>query len=255
MSDTQRAERLLEFSGEMGKRLIKNGAEMYRVEESLQLILTAFGVHNVKVFAIPSIIMISFKLNDHLYAGQFRLKGNGINLERLEQLNALSRRICAGELTLEQSETELAAILSRKQYPPAVSYIAFGIVAFLFTLFWGGTLLDAAIAFPCGLVTKHTTTLAKRFQANLFFSNVLSGCFSAVLPILLGRFFPAVHTDMIIIGTIMLLVPGIAIANVMRDVLAGDTLTALTRLTEVLIVGVGVAVGIAIPLALLRAVL
>ena len=51
MTDTQRAERLLEFSGEMGKRLIKNGAEMYRLEESLQLILTAFGVHNVKVFA------------------------------------------------------------------------------------------------------------------------------------------------------------------------------------------------------------
>ena len=48
--------------------------------------------------------MIIFKLNDHLYAEQFRLKGNGINLERLEQLNALSRRICAGELTLEQAE-------------------------------------------------------------------------------------------------------------------------------------------------------
>lgn len=228
---------------------------MYRVEESLQLILTAFGVHNVKVFAIPSIIMISFKLNDHLYAGQFRLKGNGINLERLEQLNALSRRICAGELTLEQAEGELSAILSRKQYPAAVSYVAFGIVAFLFTLFWGGTLLDAAIAFPCGLITKYTVTLAKRFQTNLFFSNVLSGCFSAVIPVLLGRFFPAVHTDMVIIGTIMLLVPGIAIANVMRDVLAGDTLTALTRLTEVLIVGVGVAVGIAIPLALSHTVL
>ena len=136
---------------------------MYRVEESLQLILTAFGVQNVKVFAIPSIIMISFKLNDHLYAGQFRLKGNGINLERLEQLNALSRRICAGELTLEQAEGELAAILSRKRYPAAVSYVAFGIVAFLFTLFWGGTLPDAAIAFPCGLITKYTVTLAKRF--------------------------------------------------------------------------------------------
>lgn len=228
---------------------------MYRVEESLQLVLTAFGVQNVKVFAIPSIIMISFKLNDHLYAGQFRLKGNGINLERLEQLNALSRRICAGELTLEQAEGELAAILSRKQYPAAVSYVAFGIVAFLFTLFWGGTLLDAVIAFPCGLITKYTVTLAKRFQTNLFFSNVLSGCFSAVIPVLLGRVFPAVHTDMIIIGTIMLLVPGIAIANVMRDVLAGDTLTALTRLTEVLIVGVGVTVGIAIPLALSHTVL
>ena len=51
----------------------------------------------------------------------------------------------------------------------------------------------------------------------------------------------------------MLLVPGVAIANVIRDVLAGDTLTALTKFTEVLIIGLGIAIGIAIPMSLLKA--
>lgn len=75
----------------------------------------------------------------------------------------------------------------------------------------------------------------------------------AVVPILCHTLYPNYfHLDMIIIGTIMLLVPGVAIANVMRDVLAGDTLTALTKFTEVLIIGLGIAIGIAIPMSLLK---
>ena len=50
----------------------------------------------------------------------------------------------------------------------------------------------------------------------------------------------------------MLLVPGIAITNVMRDVLAGDFLTALTKFAEVLIISMALAVGIAIPVSLAR---
>ena len=50
----------------------------------------------------------------------------------------------------------------------------------------------------------------------------------------------------------MLLVPGIAITNVIRDVLAGDFLTAVTRLAEVLIVGFGIAVGVALAITAVR---
>ena len=62
-----------------------------------------------------------------------------------------------------------------------------------------------------------------------------------VAPVALAYLGYGIHTDKIIIGSIMLLVPGIAITNVMRDVLAEDFLTALTRLAEVLIVAVGIA--------------
>ena len=50
----------------------------------------------------------------------------------------------------------------------------------------------------------------------------------------------------------MLLVPGIAITNVMRDVLSGDFLTALTKFAEVMIVAMAIAIGIAIPVGIGR---
>ena len=50
----------------------------------------------------------------------------------------------------------------------------------------------------------------------------------------------------------MLLVPGVAITNVMRDVLSGDFLTAVTRLAEVIIVAMAIAMGVAIPITAAR---
>ena len=55
-----------------------------------------------------------------------------------------------------------------------------------------------------------------------------------------------------IIGTIMLLVPGIAITNGMRDVLVGDFLTALTRFAEVVIVAMGITTGVAAAITVTR---
>ena len=61
-----------------------------------------------------------------------------------------------------------------------------------------------------------------------------------------------VQMDKMVIGAIMLLVPGIAITNVIRDVLAGDFLTALTKFAEVLIISMALALGIAIPVGISR---
>ena len=75
---------------------------------------------------------------------------------------------------------------------------------------------------------------------------------SALEPLLLSWAGAPVNVDKMIIGTIMLLVPGIAITNVMRDVLVGDFLTALTRFAEVLIVGMAITVGVAMAITLTR---
>ena len=56
----------------------------------------------------------------------------------------------------------------------------------------------------------------------------------------------------VVIGTIMLLVPGLAITNVMRDVISGDFLTAITKFAEVMIVAMAIAIGIAIPIGAAR---
>ena len=47
-----------------------------------------------------------------------------------------------------------------------------------------------------------------------------------------GRMLPFLHTDKIMIGDIMLLIPGIAMTNSIRDILVGDTISGLMRLIE-----------------------
>ena len=124
--------------------------------------------------------------------------------------------------------------------------------AAFFTLFWGGGALDAAVALLCGVLVRFTVTRMRRASANTFFTNVCASALLAAPPVLLDWLGAPVQLDRIIIGAIMLLVPGIAITNAMRDVLSGDFLTALTRIGEVLIVSVAIAIGIAIPVGLAR---
>ncbi len=51
------------------------------------------------------------------------------------------------------------------------------------------------------------------------------------------------NSDKMIIGTLMNLVPGIAITNVMRDIIAGDLIAGLVKLTEALLVATAIALG------------
>ena len=100
---------------------------------------------------------------------------------------------------------------------------------------------------------KFTVFRMKRLRANAFFTNLLAAALLTCVPLLAGAAGLNVHLDTVIIGSIMLLVPGIAITNVMRDVIIGDFITAVSKLAEVLIIALAIAIGIAIPFGILRA--
>ena len=89
-------------------------------------------------------------------------------------------------------------------------------------------------------------------NANIFFTYVCTSMLLVLVPLILVYLGLNVHLDKIVIGAIMLLVPGLAITNVMRDVLSGDFVTALTKFAEVLIVAMAIAIGIAIPVGFAR---
>ena len=153
-----------------------------------------------------------------------------------------------------EDDEELRAIIGRPAYPAWVSYLGHGCVAAFFTLFWGGHALDAAIAFLCGMTVKAAVGYMVRRNANAFFINLTASMLLVMVPVTLTYAgCTAIHTDKIIIGAIMLLVPGIAITNVMRDVIIGDFMTAISKLAEVLLVAMAIAVGIAIPFGIAHA--
>lgn len=153
---------------------------------------------------------------------------------------------------MEESWQRLEQVLKEPVYPALVGYCAHGVVAAFFTLFWGGMWLDALVAFPCGLLVKAVVTIMRRAQVNVFFTDSLACILLALGPEILFFLGAPIHADKAIIGTIMLLVPGIAITNGMRDVLVGDFLTALTRFAEVVLVALSIAIGVAAAITITR---
>jgi uncharacterized membrane protein YjjP (DUF1212 family) len=54
--------------------------------------------------------------------------------------------------------------------------------------------------------------------------------------------------DKIIIGNIMLVIPGIQFTNSLRDMINGDTISGLLNLSEALLKAIAVAMGFAVVL-------
>ena len=52
------------------------------------------------------------------------------------------------------------------------------------------------------------------------------------------------HIDMVMIGSIMLLIPGISLMNALRDMMCGDIITGILRLAESLMMAVAIAAGV-----------
>ncbi len=245
-------EQLLDFCCEMGRELLRNGAEIYRVEDSVDRILAAYGYQEVEVFAIPSCIILNIRDETRNYAKAVRIRAVANNMDKLDRLNGLCRQVCQEKPEVEVAFARLQAIEEAPAYPPWAVSLAYGSTALFFTLFWGGHFLDALIAFACGLMVKSTVGYMRRVNANVFFTYVCASMLLMLPPVALAALGAGIHTDMVVIGAIMLLVPGLAITNMMRDVITGDFLTALTRFAEVMIVAMAIAIGIAIPYGIAR---
>lgn len=246
-------ETLLNLSTEIGWKILESGGEIYRVEDSIQRILRAYGVMDGDVFSIPSCIVVTVNdLDGQPLTRIKRIRSNSTNVHRVDQLNSLCRRICREAPDATVIRQELDRILSQKDYSLPVQVFAMAMISFFFTLFYGGNLRDASCAFFSGILLRLCLWVLQRYQTNSFFVNIMGSALVATLSLASVSLGLADHSDLMIIGTFMNLVPGIAITNVMRDIISGDLIAGMIKLTESLLVATGIALGAGIAIALFR---
>jgi uncharacterized membrane protein YjjP (DUF1212 family) len=124
-----------------------------------------------------------------------------------------------------------------------------------FTLFYGGNAADAGVAFLCGAAIKPVWRLLDRFHVNQFFIYIAASFVPAAIALVFAHFNVALSYDKIIIGALMNLVPGIAITDFMRDIIAGDMIAGMLRFIESFLVAAGIAIGAGIALTATRTLL
>lgn len=244
---------LINTATDVGYMLLENGAEIYRVEESMQRIFRAYTVETGEIFAIPTCIYVTISTADGRPVTKIkRCYSRGTNLDKVERVNDLCRRVCRDTPDFKTIRRELQRIDGRPNYSFLQQVLAFSLVAFSFTLFYGGNFADAVCAIFCGAVMKVTGYQMNRFHANSFFTNILASGAAAFIALIAAHYNFGLNADKIIIGSLMNLVPGIAITSFMRDLIAGDLIAGLIRFTESLLVATAIAIGSGVALTVTR---
>ena len=237
---TELAECLLD----MGALLLDCGAEISRVEDTLVRLGKAYGARHVDAFVITSIISLTMEFADEEATTETRriYSSAGTDFYRLEKLNELSRQCCADPLPTAMLRERLEHVAAGKK-PEKVIFWGSILVAGAFTVFFGGNICDAFSAVAFAVLICLLQRRLGQTQISIAGSNLLISLLVGIGVGLLCRALPTLHMDKILIGDIMLLIPGIAMTNAIRNMLGGNTISGVVRLTESLIWAAALAGG------------
>ncbi len=243
---------LLEFAVELGYQLQMAGGEIYRVEESLGRVLTAYGVEGGSVFAIPNCIIASAPGADGQPQTRVRrVPTHGTDIYRLEAVNELCRELCRRPAPLGEAWKRLEKCNKEETfYPWYVTLLAYFIGAAMFTLFFKGSWRDALCSGLCGVSIGLCQWGMEGLHANLFFKTLATGAVSGLLALILVWMGLGTNDDLITIGALMILVPGVALTNAVRDVMVGDMVSGISKLGEAVLIAVAIALGTGLALTL-----
>ena len=229
---------------DIGEQMLICGAEIHRVEDSVKRICGAFGSTRTDVFIITSSMVVTVHDGEGgTYTQTRRILSTDTNFERIHQLNALSRQICAEQLTVAQIRVELDRIIVQKPYPFWVECVSYAVISSAFTLFFGGGFVEAGIALLIGALVRLVIALSQKAAANRIFSKFVASFTATALA------FAALHlgyvstVDNMMIGIIMTLIPGIGLTNALRDLFTGDSIAGLLRSIEAVLMALAIAAG------------
>lgn len=234
---------LLCLALDVGEGMLKCGAEIGRVENTIERICKAYGAVHVEVFSIISAIIAGVRMADGSYSSQIRRVYNSENnYYKLEIFNDLSRRICKETPPLDEVDRMIKEAKTKKLYPVWLKPIAAIVATGGFAMFFGGSFLDglasglvgAIICIMTILLDKRMNSLAKTLVSALV-GGFLS-CFAVKLGI--GE-----NLSAIMIGNIMIQIPGLSFGTALRDLLGGDLLAGSLRTIQALLSAVMIAFG------------
>ena len=232
--------------------MLKNGAETYRIEETMDHMAKACGAFKVESFVIPTGVFLTVTDSDgSSLTVMRRIRDRTINLDRISKVNELSR--CLVDQRMEYNEAK--AILEhiskeRTGFSLIPSMLASGAIGGGTAILQEAVFFETVAAFVAAMLVRYIAHVVSRLHGVQFTFEFLGGMAVAFCGALLHSIWPHLRPDAVIIGGIMPLVPGVAITNAIRDVIAGDLLSGLSRGLEAALTSVAVAMGVVIMLAL-----
>lgn len=241
---------------DIGEAMINSGAEISRVEDSMYRLCKSYGLVRVNCWVISSNIQATVETPEGEIITQIRhVPGGEMNFDRLDYLNNLSRKMCAQTPDAPVLRSELEKVMNRPSQPKWMHYLAGVMGGAGFAVFFNSDFLDTIVAVLASLIiVAMGDVLEKREKNPLVFNAIISFIVEVFILVCVNLGFGH-HYANITVGVVMLLISGIGFTNGIRDLMHTDTLSGIINISKSVLGATGIAIGIALPILIMKGVL
>lgn len=246
---------VLSLAVEIADVMLRNGGEIYRIEDTVIHILKAYEVENFDVYVLSNGIFASANEDKEDACSMIRHVPLGsVNLSKISYLNQLTRDLCTHKCTIAEGWERVKEAKTLPSYSNKIQYFFCGLGSACYTFIFGGGIIDFVFSFLIGLFEQMVLNYLAAHKYSRFLRNVFASAFVSTCSILVLQTGLPVLQDKIIIGAIMPLVPGITFTTSIRDFHNGDYLSGTIHLIDALLTALCIAVGIIIPMAIFNSI-
>ena len=246
---------VLSLAVEIADVMLRNGGEIYRIEDTVVHILKAYNVENFDVYLLSNGIFASANEDKEDACSIIRHVPLGsVNLSKIAYLNQLARDLCTHKCTIAEGWERVSEAKTLPSYSNKKQYFFCGLGSACYTFMFGGSMMDFGFSFIIGCFEQMVLNYLAERKFSRLMRNVFTSAFVSTCSILVMQTGLPLLQDKIIIGAIMPLVPGITFTTSIRDFHNGDYLSGTIHLIDALLTALCIAVGIIIPMAIFNSV-
>lgn len=242
MLEAYRPADVLRVAAAAGTLLLRCGAEVARVEDTVARIVRAYGVTEAETFATPTGLFVSIADESTVVK---RVGRRTIALDRISAVNALSRRLASAPVPPDEALAQIRAI--ERQPGPLPGWLdvpASALAAAACTMLVGGTLQELFPALLANLGVQAGERFTRWLRLPEAVSDFIAGGNAVAFAMLMNAWL-GVRVAPVVAGGIMILVPGILFTSAVRDAIAGDLVSATARGLEAFLKAAAIAAGVA----------
>lgn len=233
-----------------GEILMANGSEITRVEDVILRIGRAAGIEKIQVYALLNAITVSFPTQGLTQMRAIPPRIQTMDMEKIVAVNDLTRKFTAHKIVLTDLYDCLEKIdVTIPTFPVWLQVLAATSVSVPLMVMLtrtaapinlGLTAVSSCLAYTIYLAIRS------RFNMRYFALFVASLMISLIMLVSSHLLKSPFDPDIVIVGAIMPFVPGVALTNAVREIMAGNFISGQGRFIEALLSAASVGLGIAL---------
>ena len=213
----------------MGRLILQNGGETYRTEETIRRTCEYYGIKANSFATLNTIITSIDSFDGKRYSKVDRIDSRTLNLDKVDRLNNIARNL--NKYKISEVKEKIMEIEAEDKMNFRKKVLGNVLVGSAFAILFSTFILAC------------TDEFIKDLKLNNFFVNFIGGVIAAIISLMFFKFNFIDDISISIISALMLLVPGISFTNSIRDIIAGDFVSGISRGVEAVTTGIALASG------------